>query len=98
MAKWLAAPDENDPNLSPISVYDLPFGMEYIRRSKVWRYPPISPTFTGFPWEKKSDLLPRGNVPYPPPSFPHHHHNHQFFFLNLFYIQVGNSLRDIEAL
>ncbi len=60
MSKWLAAADEDDPNLSPISGYNLPFGMDYIRGSKVWRLLPFSPTFAGFPWDKKTDSYPGG--------------------------------------
>ncbi|XP_072051815.1 solute carrier family 23 member 1-like [Amphiura filiformis] len=54
MLKWLEAADENDPTLSSIKGYDLPFGMNYIRRSTLWRYLPFSPTFKGFPWNKNS--------------------------------------------
>ncbi|XP_072026599.1 solute carrier family 23 member 1-like [Amphiura filiformis] len=54
MMKWLEAADENDPTLSSIKGYDLPFGMNYIRRSKLWRHLPFSPTFQGYPWEKDS--------------------------------------------
>ncbi|XP_072034956.1 solute carrier family 23 member 1-like [Amphiura filiformis] len=62
MLKWLSAPDEDDPILSSIKGYDLPFGMDYIRRSKLWSYLPISPTFQGFPWDKRSGFLPRGET------------------------------------
>ncbi|XP_054630936.1 solute carrier family 23 member 2 isoform X1 [Dunckerocampus dactyliophorus] len=30
--------------------YDLPFGMDFIRRHAVFKYLPISPTFTGYQW------------------------------------------------
>ncbi|XP_072014363.1 solute carrier family 23 member 1-like [Amphiura filiformis] len=55
--QWLEAADENDPTLSSIKGYDLPFGMNYIRRSALWRYLPFSPTFQGFPWDKDSVIL-----------------------------------------
>ncbi|XP_072026598.1 solute carrier family 23 member 2-like [Amphiura filiformis] len=54
MMKWLEAADENDQTLSSIKGYDLPFGMNYIRGSKLWRHLPFSPTFQGYPWEKVS--------------------------------------------
>ncbi|XP_072014364.1 solute carrier family 23 member 1-like [Amphiura filiformis] len=52
--QWLEAADVNDTTLSSIKGYDLPFGMNYIRRSTLCRYLPFSPTFKGFPWEKNS--------------------------------------------
>ena len=30
--------------------YDLPFGMDFIRRHTIFSYLPISPTFTGHKW------------------------------------------------
>ena len=60
MLKWCAAPDEDDPTLSTIKSYDLPFCMEYIKESRLWKYLPFSPTFQGFPWEKQSGIRPRG--------------------------------------
>ena len=30
--------------------YDLPFGMDFIRRHDIFTYLPISPTFTGHKW------------------------------------------------
>ena len=52
MLKWCAASDENDINLSTIRGYDLPFGMEFIKKSTLWKYLPFSPTFRGFPWDE----------------------------------------------
>ena len=56
MLKWREAPeDEDDPAvMSSMKTYDLPIGMSYIRRSKVWGYLPFSPTFKGFSWERES--------------------------------------------
>ncbi|KAK7146262.1 hypothetical protein R3I93_013871 [Phoxinus phoxinus] len=30
--------------------YDLPFGMDFLRRHRIFKYIPISPTFTGYQW------------------------------------------------
>ncbi|XP_052459924.1 solute carrier family 23 member 2-like isoform X1 [Carassius gibelio] len=30
--------------------YDLPFGMDFLRRHRIFQYLPISPTFAGYPW------------------------------------------------
>lgn len=30
--------------------YDLPFGMDFLRRYPMFKYIPISPTFTGYQW------------------------------------------------
>uniref|UniRef100_A0A8C1NUI3 Solute carrier family 23 member 2 n=1 Tax=Cyprinus carpio TaxID=7962 RepID=A0A8C1NUI3_CYPCA len=30
--------------------YDLPFGMDFLRRHRIFQYLPISPTFTGYRW------------------------------------------------
>lgn len=30
--------------------YDLPFGMDFIRRHSIFKYLPISPTFAGYQW------------------------------------------------
>ena len=30
--------------------YDLPIGMDFLRRHKVFQYLPISPTFAGYQW------------------------------------------------
>lgn len=30
--------------------YDLPFGMDFIRRHPIFKFVPISPTFTGYQW------------------------------------------------
>ena len=30
--------------------YDLPFGMDFIRKHSIFKYLPISPTFTGYQW------------------------------------------------
>ena len=60
MLKWCAVSDENDPALSSIKGYDLPFGMEFIKGSRLWKYFPFSPTFQGFPWEKQPELRERG--------------------------------------
>lgn len=30
--------------------YDLPFGMDFLRRHPIFKYFPISPTFTGYKW------------------------------------------------
>ena len=30
--------------------YDLPFGMDFLRRHTIFQYLPISPTFTGYRW------------------------------------------------
>lgn len=30
--------------------YDLPFGMDFIRRYPIFKYLPISPAFTGYQW------------------------------------------------
>ncbi|XP_033119961.1 solute carrier family 23 member 1-like [Anneissia japonica] len=48
--KWQSGQTDADTNsLESVSdIYDLPFGMEYIRRSKICRYLPFSPTFRGF--------------------------------------------------
>ncbi|XP_072051816.1 solute carrier family 23 member 1-like [Amphiura filiformis] len=62
MLKWLEAADVNDPTLSSIKGYDLPFGMNYMRGSKLWRYLPFSPTFQGFPWAKDSVIQPKDHV------------------------------------
>lgn len=32
--------------------YDLPFGMDFLRRHAIFKYLPISPTFAGYQWEK----------------------------------------------
>lgn len=32
--------------------YDLPFGMDFLRRHAIFKYLPISPTFTGYQWDK----------------------------------------------
>ncbi|CAL8249185.1 unnamed protein product [Merluccius merluccius] len=36
--------------LEGMQSYDLPFGMDFIRRHTVFQYLPISPTFTGYQW------------------------------------------------
>uniref|UniRef100_A0AAX7ULW7 Solute carrier family 23 member 2 n=1 Tax=Astatotilapia calliptera TaxID=8154 RepID=A0AAX7ULW7_ASTCA len=41
--------------------YDLPFGMDFIRRHRIFKNFPISPTFTGYHWGRKCD------APTPPP-------------------------------
>uniref|UniRef100_A0A4W6C808 Solute carrier family 23 member 2 n=1 Tax=Lates calcarifer TaxID=8187 RepID=A0A4W6C808_LATCA len=35
--------------------YDLPFGMDFIRRYPIFKYIPISPAFTGYQWGKLQD-------------------------------------------
>ncbi|XP_072289835.1 solute carrier family 23 member 2 [Eucyclogobius newberryi] len=35
--------------------YDLPFGMDFIRRHSVFKYMPISPTFIGYQWGRLND-------------------------------------------
>lgn len=30
--------------------YDLPFGMDFLRRHRIFKYIPISPTFSGYQW------------------------------------------------
>ncbi|XP_075889334.1 solute carrier family 23 member 2 isoform X1 [Nelusetta ayraudi] len=32
--------------------YDLPFGMDFLRRHAIFKYLPISPTFAGYRWDK----------------------------------------------
>lgn len=46
--------------------YDLPFGMDFLRRHAIFKYLPISPTFTGYQWEKLQETcrsrMGRGDV------------------------------------
>uniref|UniRef100_A0AAY4D6P5 Solute carrier family 23 member 2 n=1 Tax=Denticeps clupeoides TaxID=299321 RepID=A0AAY4D6P5_9TELE len=37
--------------LGSLSSYDLPFGMDFLRRHRVFQYLPISPTFAGYQWQ-----------------------------------------------
>lgn len=32
--------------------YDLPFGMDFLRRHSAFQYLPISPTFSGYQWKR----------------------------------------------
>lgn len=36
--------------------YDLPFGMDFIRRHPIFKYIPISPTFTGYHWGRLPEI------------------------------------------
>ncbi|KAK1787022.1 hypothetical protein P4O66_017398 [Electrophorus voltai] len=36
--------------LEPMRSYDLPFGMDFLRRHHIFQYLPISPTFAGYQW------------------------------------------------
>uniref|UniRef100_A0A4W4FKH3 Solute carrier family 23 member 2 n=1 Tax=Electrophorus electricus TaxID=8005 RepID=A0A4W4FKH3_ELEEL len=36
--------------LEPMRSYDLPFGMDFLRRHRIFQYLPISPTFAGYQW------------------------------------------------
>lgn len=37
-------------DLKGMQSYDLPFGMDFIRRHPIFTHIPISPTFTGYKW------------------------------------------------
>lgn len=41
--------------------YDLPFGMDFLRRHRLFQYLPFSPTFTGYPWNTLSEACQRSN-------------------------------------
>uniref|UniRef100_A0A8C7YB33 Solute carrier family 23 member 2 n=1 Tax=Oryzias sinensis TaxID=183150 RepID=A0A8C7YB33_9TELE len=43
--------------LEGMTSYDLPFGMDFIRRHSIFKHIPISPTFTGYHWGRRKDSI-----------------------------------------
>ncbi|KAM4677125.1 solute carrier family 23 member 2 isoform 1-T2 [Discoglossus pictus] len=50
--KWKRGLGKGASDLEGMESYDLPFGMDFLRRYKCFSYLPISPTFAGYPWKK----------------------------------------------
>ncbi|XP_035247457.1 solute carrier family 23 member 2-like [Anguilla anguilla] len=46
--------------LESLRSYDLPFGMDFLRRHRLFQYLPISPTFTGYRWRGARGACRRG--------------------------------------
>ncbi|KAJ1091481.1 hypothetical protein NDU88_004605 [Pleurodeles waltl] len=49
--KWKKGTAKGSKDTEGMESYDLPFGMNFIRKYKCFSYLPISPTFAGYPWK-----------------------------------------------
>ncbi|ETE68111.1 Solute carrier family 23 member 2 [Ophiophagus hannah] len=49
--KWKKGSGKGGKSLEGLESYDLPFGMEFIRKHRCFSFLPISPTFLGYSWK-----------------------------------------------
>lgn len=49
--KWKKGVGKGSKSLDGMESYDLPFGMNVIKKYKCFSYLPISPTFVGYTWK-----------------------------------------------
>lgn len=49
--KWKKGTGKGSKSIDGMETYDLPFGMEVIRKYRCFSFLPISPTFMGYTWK-----------------------------------------------
>lgn len=49
--KWKKGVSKGNKSLDGMESYDLPFGMNIIKKYRCFNYLPISPTFAGYTWK-----------------------------------------------
>ncbi|XP_028653982.1 solute carrier family 23 member 2 [Erpetoichthys calabaricus] len=49
--KWKRGVGKGSSDVQGMESYDLPFGMTFLQKHKIFQYLPISPTFSGYNWQ-----------------------------------------------